>query len=133
MIRDFLKGFLIFLFLMSCSHAHLEQDIYFFQNNQENKRFYALGNEIRCIVCQNQSINESQAPLARDLRKKMYLMIKENKSDDEIKNYLVKRYGEFILFKPRFSQTTILLWLFPFLCLGGCVLQFYYLMRKQPF
>lgn len=78
-------------------------------------RFQLLTQEIRCVVCQNQSIADSNAPLAKDLREKIYRMILEKKSDDEIKNYLVKRYGEFILFKPRLNASTLILWLFPLL------------------
>lgn len=79
------------------------------------KRFQSLTKEIRCVVCQNQTIADSNAPLANDLREKVYNMIIEKKSNEEIKDYLVKRYGEFILLQPRFNKLTFLLWTFPFI------------------
>ncbi len=83
----------------------------------EETRYISLTKEIRCVVCQNQNIADSDAPLANDLRKKIYAMAEENKSDADIKDYLVARYGEFILLKPRFNKTTLILWLFPSLCM----------------
>jgi len=85
-------------------------------------RYDALINEIRCVVCQNQSIADSSAPLAKDLREKITVMMTENKSDEEIKHYLVQRYGEFILLRPPFNKFTIILWTFPFVALGLVVL-----------
>jgi cytochrome c-type biogenesis protein CcmH len=77
-----------------------------------------LINETRCVVCQNQTIADSNAPLANDLRGKIYQMVLEKKSDAEIQTYLVDRYGEFILFRPRFNKSTILLWVFPFVAVA---------------
>jgi cytochrome c-type biogenesis protein CcmH len=81
--------------------------------NYTPSRFNVLTKEIRCVVCQNQSIADSAAPLAQDLREKVKQMMIAGQSDEDIKNYLVQRYGEFILFKPRWHATTALLWLFP--------------------
>lgn len=88
----------------------------------DETRYTALIQEIRCVVCQNQNIADSNAPLANDLRKKIYAMVENNQSDEDIKNYLVARYGEFILLKPRFHGATLFLWLFPFTCLVAAVL-----------
>jgi cytochrome c-type biogenesis protein CcmH len=87
--------------------------------HSDAERFTKFTNEVRCIVCQNQNLADSTAPLANDLRQKIYTMILDKKSDQEIKDYLVKRYGEFILLRPQFSAHTFILWLFPFLGLGG--------------
>ena len=86
-----------------------------FSSTRDAERFSALTNETRCVVCQFQNIAESSAPLADSLRHKIYQLIQERKSDDEIKAYLVKRYGEVILLKPRFNLLTALLWVFPLL------------------
>lgn len=105
----------------------LEKDPYPFSSVNDAERFYALNKEIRCVVCQNQNIADSTAPLANDLRGKIYQFIKEKKSDEEIKTYLVKRYGEFILLRPRFNKLTILLWLFPllaFMSIGLILIRF---------
>ncbi len=88
------------------------------------KRFQLLTKEIRCVVCQNQNIADSNAPLANDLREKVYQLVNEKKSNEEIKDYLVKRYGEFILLQPRFNKLTFLLWGFPFIGLT-CVFFFF--------
>lgn len=90
-----------------------EIESYPFVSKTQSLRFTSLTKEIRCVVCQNQNIAESNAPLAHDLRTKVYRMVVSGQSDDVIKNYLVKRYGEFILLQPRFNQHTFLLWLFP--------------------
>jgi cytochrome c-type biogenesis protein CcmH len=90
----------------------------------EIARFLILTKEVRCIVCQNQNLAESTAPLANDLRDKIHKMILEKKSDEEIKDYLVKRYGEFILLRPRLNKFTYLLWAFPLL---GCTVILLYL------
>lgn len=90
----------------------------FAQPLTDQQRLINLTKEIRCVVCQNQSIADSRAPLANDLREKVALMISEHQSDDAIKNYLVKRYGEFILLKPRLNKITLFLWFFPFISLG---------------
>ncbi|MBV9575778.1 MAG: cytochrome c-type biogenesis protein CcmH [Gammaproteobacteria bacterium] len=89
-------------------------DLHPFASTEEAERFQLLTKQIRCVVCQNQSIAESDAPLAHDLREKIYHMILDKKNDDSIKEYLVKRYGEFILLQPPFNKLTVVLWLFPF-------------------
>ena len=101
--------------------------------NADKERYTALTKEIRCVVCQNQNIADSNAPLANDLRKKVYMMVDENKSDNDIKDYLVARYGEFILLKPRFNKLTFILWLFPLICVIGLIAlaRYYYRSRYR--
>jgi cytochrome c-type biogenesis protein CcmH len=74
---------------------------------------------LRCLVCQNQSIDDSDADLARDLRVLVRQRLLEGDSDREVVGYVVSRYGEFVLLKPRFSPKTLLLWTMPVLILGG--------------
>ena len=85
--------------------------------NQENinfeKRFIELSSELRCLVCQNQSLLESDSELANDLKEIIYEKINQGQSNYQIKNFLVQRYGEFILFKPLFNKTNLLLWVAP--------------------
>jgi cytochrome c-type biogenesis protein CcmH len=73
-----------------------------------------LSEGLRCLVCQNESIDDSNAPLARDLRLLIRERIKAGDSDSQVINYLVARYGEFVLLKPRFGARTLILWLGPF-------------------
>ena len=77
-----------------------------------------LSAELRCLVCQNQSIDDSNAPLARDLRLLVRERLKAGDKDDQIIDYVVARYGEFVLLRPRLSAATIVLWLAPLLLLG---------------
>ena len=86
-----------------------------------------LSRELRCMVCQNQSIDDSDAPLARDLRLLVRERIAAGDSDSQVMDFLVARYGEFVLLKPRFKPHTLLLWLLPPLALvgGGLALWFY--------
>ncbi len=106
-------------------------NIAFALNTYDEQRFAALTNEIRCVVCQNQNIADSRAPLANDLRAKVFQMVNTGKTDDEIKDYLVKRYGEFILLRPRFNALTVGLWLFPFAGLAIIFLLIYRLLVLQ--
>jgi cytochrome c-type biogenesis protein CcmH len=88
------------------------------------ERARGLSHELRCMVCQNQSIDDSDAPLARDLRLLVRERLKSGDSDTQVLDYLVARYGEFVLLKPRFERQTVLLWLAPIgvLCVGAITL-----------
>ena len=85
----------------------------------QESRARDLSRELRCMVCQNQSIDDSEAPLARDLRLLVRERIAAGDSDDEVMDFLVARYGEFVLLKPRVNQHTLVLWLLPPLALAG--------------
>ncbi len=76
-------------------------------------RLKSIAEELRCLVCQNQTIADSNAPLALDLRQQVRGMITEGKTDDEIRGYMVQRYGDFVLYKPPFNAVTALLWIGP--------------------
>lgn len=108
------------LFILTINAHALEPNS--FSSAVDEQRFLDLTKEIRCVVCQGQSIADSNAPLANDLRAKIMQMVLDKKSDEEIKTYLVKRYGEFILLRPRVNQTTMLLWTFPFLGLAAALM-----------
>lgn len=106
-----------FMTTLAIAQTNASASNYKFTSQQDAERFSTLTNETRCVVCQFQNIAESNAPLAASLRDKIYQLIQEKKSDAEIKSYLVKRYGEVILLKPRFNPLTALLWGFPLLAL----------------
>ena len=84
-------------------------------------RYRGLIGEIRCLVCQNQSIADSNAELARDLREKVDEMLRAGRSDEEILAYMVDRYGNFVRYRPPFDATTLLLWLGPFVLAGAAL------------
>ena len=81
-------------------------------------RLKNLGEELRCLVCQNQTIADSAAPLALDLRNQIRAQIAQGRSDDEIRAYMVERYGDFVLYKPPFKAATAILWVGPFALLA---------------
>jgi cytochrome c-type biogenesis protein CcmH len=81
-------------------------------------RYDSLNRELRCLVCQNQSIADSNAPLATDLRRQVHDMLLRGSSDAEIVEFMTARYGDYVLYKPPLSPLTVLLWLGPFLLLG---------------
>ena len=87
------------------------------ENQKQELRARNISKNIRCMVCQNQSIDESNAPLAKDLRILIRNKIKEGKKDKEIYNFLTDRYGDFILLKPPLKSSTLALWLLPFIFL----------------
>ena len=86
----------------------------FLQNPKQEMRARNISKNIRCLVCQNQSIDDSAAPLAKDLRALIRIKVQENDSDEEIYKFLTDRYGDFILLKPPFKISTFLLWSLPF-------------------
>jgi cytochrome c-type biogenesis protein CcmH len=83
------------------------------------KRVMALAEELRCLVCQNQTLAESNAPLAEDLRNQLRQRMREGKSDREVVDFLVERYGDFVLYRPPLKATTVLLWFGPLLLLAA--------------
>jgi len=93
----------------------------------------ALSNELRCLVCQNQTIADSSAPLAEDLRNQVREKMLQGASDSEIIDYMVARYGDFVLYRPPFKLTTVLLWFGPLLLLAaGLLVLLRRLLRRQP-
>ena len=84
------------------------------KNPQQEIRARNISKNIRCLVCQNQSIDDSSAPLAKDLRELIRIKVQKNDSDEEIYKFLTDRYGDFILLKPPFKISTFLLWCLPF-------------------
>ncbi len=95
-------------------------------------RARALSGELRCLVCQNESIDDSEAPLARDIRVLIRERIGKGESNDAVRAYLVSRYGDFILLRPPFKPETLLLWLSPVLTLGLGVAAALYARRRAP-
>ena len=88
------------------------------QDPVQEKRAVKLSEQLRCLVCQNQSIAESNAELAVDLRRQIHEQIKAGRSDNEIVDFMVQRYGDFVLYRPPWKLTTVLLWMGPLLLLA---------------
>ena len=88
-----------------------------FASTDQEARFKHLTIELRCLVCQNQNLADSDAPLAQDLRKEIFDMLQAGKGDEEIKTFMVDRYGDFVLYRPPVQGNTLLLWVMPALFL----------------
>ena len=95
------------------------------------RRLKELAEELRCLVCQNQTIADSNAPLAVDLRNQIRSQIGQGRSDDQIRGYMVERYGDFVLYKPPFHANTALLWLGPPLLIGIGLAVFVMVVRRR--
>jgi len=96
-------------------------------------RVQRLANELRCLVCQNQTIADSNAELAVDLRNQVREQLRQGKSEEEILSYMVQRYGDFVRYRPPVKMQTLVLWIGPFLLLAGGVFALMrYLRRRQP-
>src|SRR3954462_4927224 len=110
---------LVLVLVCSTSAAHAVQPDEIMSDPAREARARDLSRELRCMVCQNQSIDDSDAPLARDLRLLVRERIAAGDSDHQVMDFLVARYGQFVLLKPRFERETLLLWLLPPLVLAG--------------
>lgn len=90
-----------------------------FRDRGEEARFRELAHQLRCVMCRNQSIADSDALIAVDLRREILALMRQGRTDDEIRHFLVERYGEFVLYRPEVSPSTWLLWFGPLLVLGA--------------
>ena len=101
-----------------------------FDSPQQEQRYKGLIEELRCMVCQNQNLADSNAGLAQDLRDRTYEMVLEGKSEQDIIDYMVNRYGEFVLYRPPLKMTTVLLWFGPAIILTIAVITFLVYSRR---
>jgi cytochrome c-type biogenesis protein CcmH len=119
-----MRYFLLSIFLLGAAVAHAAIDPYEFDNESQRERYQQFIDDLRCPKCQNQNLAGSDAPIAADLRQELRRLLKENKTDREIVDFMVARYGEFVLYDPPFDKKTAVLWLAPigFLAIGLIVL-----------
>lgn len=111
---------LILIFSLLLSPFAYAVDAYQFNNPEQQAAYNTLVSELRCLVCQNQTIGDSNADLAADLRRQVYEMLQQGKSKNDILQFMTERYGDFVLYNPPFKAKTGLLWLGPvtFLIIG---------------
>jgi cytochrome c-type biogenesis protein CcmH len=124
----------IYLILLLATHSICQAgpEYYQFKHPEQEKIYNNLTDELRCLVCQNQTIADSNADLAKDLRRQVYEMLIEGKTQQEIIDYMTARYGDFVLYRPPLKTKTILLWAGPFFFLfAGLILLFFYARKKQ--
>ncbi|MDD1609989.1 MAG: cytochrome c-type biogenesis protein CcmH [Methylococcaceae bacterium] len=123
---------LLIVFLLLLSPLASAVDTYQLTNPEQQAAYNTLVSELRCLVCQNQTIGDSNAELAADLRRQVYEMLQQGKSKDEILQFMTERYGDFVLYKPPFKAKTGLLWLGPVAFLVvGLLTVFLFVRRKK--
>ncbi|MCZ6579538.1 MAG: cytochrome c-type biogenesis protein CcmH [Gammaproteobacteria bacterium] len=108
---------LIFCLIFLAGSAHAAIEAYEFKSTQMETDYYRLISELRCLVCQNQNLSGSNADLAKDLRRQTYEMLMQGNSPDQVVQFMVDRYGDFVLYRPRLKSNTLLLWFGPFVLL----------------
>lgn len=123
------KLFSLLLLVSSLSHANV--NIYEFPDKVQETRFNSLITDLRCPKCQNQNLADSDAPLAKDLKDRVYTMINDGRSDGEILTFMVDRYGDFVLYTPPVKPITWFLWFGPAVILVG-VLVIVFARRRKP-
>lgn len=113
--------------------VHAAVDAFEFDTPEQQERFRRMSNDFRCPMCQNTNLTGSGGGVAEDLRREVYLMIMDGKTDYEIEQFMFERYGDFIFYKPRLTTNTLLLWFGPllFLLIGGFIV-YRIIRRAQP-
>lgn len=121
-----MRGLLLFFFMLFFVTAGAVEKLHVFQTEQQEGLYRDLTETLRCLVCQNQSLADSEASLAKDLKQEIYLKVSEGQSKEQILSYMTFRYGDFILYQPPVNKRTYLLWGFPGMLLILAVLGFFY-------
>ncbi len=129
-MRAFFAAILLFLLINTEGFATTSYPL---DTPKQEAQFNHLLRELRCLVCQNQDLADSNAGLAKDLRNEVYQLVKTGKTDSEITQYLTARYGDFILFKPPVKAITALLWFGPALFMVLGLLIFWRTCLRQPY
>jgi cytochrome c-type biogenesis protein CcmH len=111
--------------------AQARVEVYKFDTPEQESSYKRLIEELRCLVCQNQNLADSNSDLAKDLRQKTYEMVIAGKDDQGVIDYMVERYGDFVLYRPPVNSTTLLLWVGPFFILFGGVAVLLVVIRRQ--
>jgi cytochrome c-type biogenesis protein CcmH len=123
---------LLFIFLFMLSGGSYAVDTHQLPDPKQQEVYESLTKELRCLVCQNQTIADSNAELAADLRRQVYEMLQQGKSRQEIIQFMTDRYGDFVLYKPPFKGKTSLLWVAPVVfLLVGLITVFFFIRRKK--
>jgi len=133
MVNKFLVVLFVFMVTVISSQAIASPaDTYVFKDKVTEIRFNALNKELRCPKCQNQNLADSNSPIAADLRREVYELLQQGKADIEIVDFMVARYGEFVLYRPRVSSLTYILWYGPAGLLFVGVIVVVIILRRKP-
>ena len=121
-IKNVIRGALLLTSLWLALPAWSVIDVYEFDNEVDRQRYQSFIEEMRCPKCQNQNLAGSDSPISSDLRRELYRLLQEGKSDREIVDFMVSRYGDYVLYRPKLQSNTLLLWGLPLgLLLAGIV------------
>lgn len=131
-MNGLLRSLLLLILLGSVGVIRAEVEVLEFKDAGQEAQYKTLIEELRCLVCQNQNLADSNADLAKDLRHQTYTMVTEGKSNQDIIDYMVTRYGDFVLYRPPLKPMTMLLWVGPFvLLLSGFVILLKFVRRSR--
>ena len=126
-----MKKLILLIALFSSTVVLAGVEVHTFENPDQEKQYNRLIAELRCLVCQNQNLADSNAELAQDLRQEVYEMIQSGATDQEIVSFMVARYGDFVLYRPPFKATTAFLWIGPFIILIAGLVILLVVIRKR--
>jgi len=130
-LTTFLRAIVVALAFFGAARAIAIDTERAFDDPALQSRYEALNRELRCLVCQNQTIADSNATLAQDLRREVREQIAAGKTDEEIRRFMIDRYGDFVLYRPRMTATTFLLWAAPVLLLVAGVFALVRVVRRR--
>ena len=131
-LEFFIKTLLFALGWLLVASVSARIDTYQFSQPEQEELYHDLIQELRCLVCQNQNIADSNAELAKDLRRKTYEMVVQGKDKDEIVQFMVARYGDFVMYKPPLKASTLILWVGPGVILLLGVFVLIRVIRRRP-
>jgi len=133
MPKNFLRSFIFALATLGLANtAFAKEAVPLVDDQVTEQRLIVISEEMRCLVCQNESLAGSRSDLANDLRREIRILIKEGKTDDQIRDFMVERYGDFVLYRPPMKPITWLLWIGPFvILLAGIIGLLVYLRRRN--
>lgn len=126
-----MRALLLACLLACCASVHGVVEVHRFDSEEQRLRYLEFTRELRCPKCQNQNLADSNAPIATDLRRELYRLLGEGKSDAEIIEFMVNRYGDYVLYKPAVEPRTWLLWTAPLLLLGAGAVVVLVLLRRS--
>ncbi len=126
-----MRQILLIVFMLCSLPSSAAIETYEFDTPQQEALYKELIEELRCLVCQNQNLADSNAELATDLRRKTYEMVKQDQGRNEIVTYMVQRYGDFVLYRPPVKSSTLLLWIGPFVIMAIGLYVLFNMVRRQ--
>ena len=130
LIITLITSLLMFLYASSSMASPVET--FKFNDEVTKIRFQALSKELRCPKCQNQNLADSNSPIAADLRRELYELLQQGKADSEVVDFMVNRYGEFVLYRPRVSELTYVLWFGPAVLILFGIIIVIVVVRRKP-